>query len=138
MTGQPPGTCRTAALIDSLAAVLNVAHDLLLWYEVTAYKKPSDYVWATDANRAGTVPSDHGETGAGNGPAAGALAPSPTNFHLKRPTEERVWNILENGVPGTAMPPWRSELSTDQRRALVEFVRSLYGMPQENSGQCST
>jgi mono/diheme cytochrome c family protein len=43
--------------------------------------------------------------------------------------------MLENGVPGTAMPPWRSELSTDQRRALVEFVRSLYGMPQENSGQ---
>jgi integrase len=30
-----------------------VAHDLLAWYEVTPYKKPSDYVWATDANRAG-------------------------------------------------------------------------------------
>jgi len=31
-----------------------VARDLLAWYEVTPYKKPSDYVWATDANRAGT------------------------------------------------------------------------------------
>jgi integrase len=30
-----------------------VAHDLLAWYEVTPYKKPSDYVWATDANCAG-------------------------------------------------------------------------------------
>jgi hypothetical protein len=30
-----------------------VAQDLLAWYEVTPYKKPSDYVWATDANRAG-------------------------------------------------------------------------------------
>ena len=30
-----------------------VAHDLLAWYEVTPYKKPSDYVWATNANRAG-------------------------------------------------------------------------------------
>jgi integrase len=30
-----------------------IAHDLLSWYEVTPYKKPSDYVWATDANRAG-------------------------------------------------------------------------------------
>ncbi len=30
-----------------------VARDLLAWYEVTPYKKPSDYVWATDANRAG-------------------------------------------------------------------------------------
>src|SRR5580700_2982013 len=30
-----------------------VAHDLLAWYAVTPYKNPSDYVWATDANRAG-------------------------------------------------------------------------------------
>ncbi len=30
-----------------------VARDLLGWYELTPYKKPSDYVWATDANRAG-------------------------------------------------------------------------------------
>jgi integrase len=30
-----------------------VAHDLLAWYEVTPYKDPSEYVWATDANRAG-------------------------------------------------------------------------------------
>jgi mono/diheme cytochrome c family protein len=79
--------------------------------------------------------SCHGDTGVGNGPAAGALAPSPTNFHLKKPTEDRAWEVLENGVPGTAMPPWQSQLSADQRHALVEFVRSLYGTPQENSGQ---
>jgi len=30
-----------------------VAQDLLAWYAVTPYKNPSDYVWATDANRAG-------------------------------------------------------------------------------------
>ena len=30
-----------------------VAHELLAWHAVTPYKKPSDYVWATDANRAG-------------------------------------------------------------------------------------
>jgi len=79
--------------------------------------------------------SCHGDTGAGNGPAAGALAPSPTNFHLKKPTAERAWEVLENGVPGTAMPPWKDQLSEDERHALVEFVRSLYGTPQENSGQ---
>jgi cytochrome c oxidase cbb3-type subunit I/II len=78
--------------------------------------------------------SCHGGGGAGNGPA-GALAPSPTNFQLTKPTRERAWDVLENGVPGTAMPPWRDQLSVDQRRALVEFVRSLYGAPQENSGQ---
>ena len=79
--------------------------------------------------------SCHGGTGAGNGPAAAALAPPPTNFHLKRPTEERAWEVLENGVPGTAMPPWQSQLDADERHALVEFVRSLYGTPQENSKQ---
>jgi integrase len=30
-----------------------VAHDLLEWYDLTPYKKPSDYVWAADSNRAG-------------------------------------------------------------------------------------
>jgi len=84
---------------------------------------------------AATCASCHGETGAGNGPTAGALAPAPTNFHLKKPTQERAWDVLENGVPGTAMLPWRNQLSEDQRRALVEFVRSLYDPPQENDGQ---
>src|SRR6266576_227821 len=75
---------------------------------------------------AATCASCHGVTGEGNGPAAGALAPAPTNFHLKKPTEERAWDVLENGVPGAAMPPWRDQLSADERHALVEFVRSLY------------
>ncbi|MHB8215761.1 MAG: cbb3-type cytochrome c oxidase subunit I [Candidatus Sulfotelmatobacter sp.] len=82
-----------------------------------------------------TCASCHGETGAGNGPAAGALAPAPTNFHLKKPNEERARDVLENGVPGTAMPPWRNQLSADQRHALVEFVRSLYDPPREEYGQ---
>ncbi len=30
-----------------------VARDLLAWYAVTPYNQPSDYVWATDAKRAG-------------------------------------------------------------------------------------
>ena len=30
-----------------------VARELLAWHAVTPYKKPSEYVWATDANRAG-------------------------------------------------------------------------------------
>ena len=77
--------------------------------------------------------SCHGDTGTGNGPAAGSLAPAPTNFHLKQPTEERAWKVLEEGVPGTAMPPWKSELSEDERHALVEYVRSLYGSPQGDS-----
>ena len=77
--------------------------------------------------------SCHGSTGAGNGPAAAALAPTPTNFHLKQSTEERAWEVLLDGVPGTAMPPWKSQLSEDERHALVEYVRSLYGTTQEDA-----
>jgi mono/diheme cytochrome c family protein len=33
------------------------------------------------------------------------------------------------------MPPWQSQLNKDERHALVEFVRSLYGTPQESSAQ---
>jgi len=74
----------------------------------------------------------HGSVGAGNGPAAAALAPAPTNFHLKEPTEERAWKVLEDGVPGTAMAPWKGQLSEEQRHALVEYIRSLYGVPEGN------
>jgi cytochrome c oxidase cbb3-type subunit I/II len=79
--------------------------------------------------------SCHGDTGAGNGPAAGALAPAPTNFHLKKPTEDRAWEVLENGVPGTAMPLWKDQLGEGERHALVEYVRSLYGAPREDAKQ---
>jgi len=75
----------------------------------------------------------HGARGAGDGPVAGGLAPQPTNFHLKKPDRERALEVLANGLPGTAMPPWKSQLSVDQRHALAEFVRSLYGPPQEIS-----
>jgi len=114
---------------------------------LVAYIQSLHVPGAAPSTQAGTSPGEskalfaancascHGDTGAGNGPAAGALAPAPTNFHLKKPTQERAWDALENGVPGTAMPPWRSQLNAEERRALVEFVRSLYGPPQENSPQ---
>ena len=31
-----------------------IAEDLLLWYRTTKYNRPEDYVFATDASRAGT------------------------------------------------------------------------------------
>jgi mono/diheme cytochrome c family protein len=119
---------------EDLRALVACIHSLHLpsaapsTQEITALNKGKSLFAANCA-------SCHGDEGAGDGPAAGALAPSPTNFHLKKPTEERAWQFLENGAPGTAMPPWQSQLSADERHALVEFVRSLYGTPQGSSGQ---
>jgi len=50
---QHVGAVKTEASRKLMPIDEYVARDLLAWYEVTPYKKPSDYVWATDANRAG-------------------------------------------------------------------------------------
>jgi cbb3-type cytochrome oxidase cytochrome c subunit/cytochrome c553 len=79
--------------------------------------------------------SCHGDNGAGDGQTAGVLAPAPTNFHLKMPTEARAWEVLRDGLPGTAMTPWKDQLNEEQRHCLVAYVRSLYGVPQGSSPQ---
>ncbi len=71
--------------------------------------------------------SCHGATGQGNGPAAGALKPSPVNFHVRQPTTERAWTVLRDGVPGSAMPSWKSNLTEDQRRLLIPYIQQMYG-----------
>jgi len=68
----------------------------------------------------------HGTKGAGNGPASAALAPQPTNFHEERPEETRALEVLKDGIPGTAMPPWEVQMSDAQREAVVAYIESLY------------
>jgi cbb3-type cytochrome oxidase subunit 1/mono/diheme cytochrome c family protein len=68
----------------------------------------------------------HGPQGRGDGTAAGALAPRPTDFRHERPSLDYAEDVLVRGVPGTAMPPWRDRLGAEQRRLLARYVRSLY------------
>jgi mono/diheme cytochrome c family protein len=70
--------------------------------------------------------SCHGEHGAGDGAAAGGIKPSPVNFHVRQPSPERAWTVLELGVPGSSMPAWRNRLSENNRHLLARYVRSLY------------
>ncbi len=70
--------------------------------------------------------SCHGTTGNGNGPASGDLARCPTNFIEEQPSTQDAMKALENGVAGTAMPPWRLQLSEAERRQLTAYVRTLY------------
>jgi cytochrome c oxidase cbb3-type subunit 2/cytochrome c oxidase cbb3-type subunit I/II len=64
--------------------------------------------------------------GRGNGPAAAALAPSPTNFHEQRPAKTHALQVLKEGIPGTAMPPWEVQMNEAQREAVVAYLDSLY------------
>src|SRR5207253_956123 len=75
--------------------------------------------------------SCHGSGGVGDGKASASLLPKPANLTAARFSDERLSSVLWNGVAGSSMPPWKSQLSVDQRHALAEFVRSLYGPPQE-------
>jgi mono/diheme cytochrome c family protein len=68
----------------------------------------------------------HGRQGRGDGTAASALAPKPTDFRQERPSLDQAEDVLAQGVPGTAMPPWRDRLDAAQRRLLARYARSLY------------
>ncbi len=70
--------------------------------------------------------SCHGPQGRGDGTAAGALAPRPTDFGQVRPSLAYAEDVLARGVPGTAMPPWRDRLDGGQRLLLARYVRSMY------------
>ena len=80
--------------------------------------------------------SCHGEHGGGDGAAAGGIKPSPVNFHVRQPSPERAWTVIERGIPGSSMPAWKGKLSDDQRSLLARYVRSLYdGGRREAQGQ---
>jgi mono/diheme cytochrome c family protein len=96
---------------------------------------PSHAIAGVDQGKAlfaANCASCHGDRGSGDGTTAGAVVPPPTNFGLKEPTRRRALEVLEKGIPGTAMPPWKTQLDEAQRQALAEFVRSLYRLAGEN------
>src|SRR5438094_594083 len=64
----------------------------------------------------------HGETGAGDGPAAAYMLPRPRNFtgavykirttaSGQLPTDADLLRAIDEGLPGSAMPPCKGRLS---------------------------
>ncbi len=68
----------------------------------------------------------HGAKGAGDGPAAGQFAIAPTNFRAQRPTLAASLRAVRNGVEGTPMAPWTSELPEAELSAVAYYVRSFF------------
>ena len=84
---------------------------------------------ATDLERgnalfAATCAGCHGARGAGDGPAAAALLPRPTNLVQHRYTPDRLSEGLWNGVAGTAMSGWRDP-SLNDLAAMAAAVQVL-------------
>jgi len=76
----------------------------------------------------------HGEKGDGKGPAAELLVPRPRDFTTgvykirstanKIPTDQDLFRVITEGMPGTSMPAW-DVLADKDRWNLVAYVKSF-------------
>ena len=71
----------------------------------------------------------HGESGKGDGPLGLTLIPRPADLTIHAVpgvhTDAQLFDWITNGFPGSAMPPWRSNLSDTDRWNLVNFIRTF-------------
>lgn len=71
----------------------------------------------------------HGEKGAGDGVAGGALNPKPRNFVEGKWTHGgksiELFKTIEGGIPGGSMQAYKDALPAKDRWALVQFIRSI-------------
>ena len=76
----------------------------------------------------------HGEKGDGKGPAAELLSPRPRDFTSgiykirtmanKAPSDQDLFKIVTDGMPGTSMPPW-AVLPEKDRWSLVAYIKTF-------------
>jgi len=78
----------------------------------------------------------HGEDGGGDGPAADFLRPRPRNFKYglfkirstlsgKPPTDDDLFRVISNGMPGTSMPAWGEVLKESERREIIAYIKTF-------------
>ncbi len=76
----------------------------------------------------------HGDKGDGKGPAAELLAPKPRDFTAglykirtsanKVPSDQDLFRIITDGMPGTSMPAW-AVLPDRDRWNLVAYIKTF-------------
>jgi mono/diheme cytochrome c family protein len=83
----------------------------------------------------------HGPTGAADTPTARQLQPRPASFKAGRflrtvsrmttgdnptalPSDDALAEVIESGLPGTAMPAWRT-LGNSDIRAIIHYLKTL-------------
>ena len=78
----------------------------------------------------------HGDTGAGDGPAARYMLPRPRDFtgalyqirttaSGQLPTDDDVLRAIDRGLPGTAMPAWQDRLRERDRRDVLAYLKTF-------------
>jgi len=78
----------------------------------------------------------HGDTGAGDGYAAAFMLPRPRDFTRgvfqirttasgELPTDADIRRVVDEGMPGTAMPEWKSRLSDLERANVSAYLKTF-------------
>jgi DMSO reductase family type II enzyme heme b subunit len=78
----------------------------------------------------------HGDTGAGDGYGSKTMLPHPRDFTKavykirttasgEIPTDDDLRHIIEVGMPGTAMPEWKSRLSAGEISSVIQYLKSF-------------
>ncbi len=70
----------------------------------------------------------HGSEGRGDGRKALSLSPRPGNLisaATSAKSDEDLLKIIASGRPRTEMPAWKDELSDEQQRDVLAYIRSL-------------
>ena len=77
----------------------------------------------------------HSETGTGDGPAASYMLPRPRDFtgaifkirttaSGQLPTDADFMRAIDLGLPGTAMPGWKTRLTDRERRDVMAYIKT--------------
>ena len=126
-----PGTAMPAwrdlpkSEIEALVAHLKTLPERPV-YVTTAEEMASQEVQAGKKLYEQKCVSCHGIEGDGKGPAAAGLDRPPANFKEIQPEPDDLLNALEVGIAGTSMPPWKDQLSEEERDNISRYVQSFF------------
>ncbi|MEN8196251.1 MAG: c-type cytochrome, partial [Pseudomonadota bacterium] len=88
----------------------------------------------------------HGDEGDGLGPAAERLNPPPRDFSLGQykiksvvfdwdyASDDDIYRMINDGMPGTAMPEWGDVLTEQDMWDLVIYLKMFAGIEEEEPG----
>src|SRR5882724_2577182 len=114
---------------------------LLLALRATAFPIPHSPVPPQDTTAGKSVyvkwcAGCHGDGGAGDGAAAAHMLPRPRNFTSglykirttasgQLPTDADLLRAIDEGLPGSAMPGWKTRLSDAERRHVMAYIKTF-------------
>jgi len=68
----------------------------------------------------------HGTEGKGDGPLGQVLNPPAADLTATGDTSDQILlNAIRNGRPGTSMPPWKGDLSSQEIQEVLAYIRSF-------------